>query len=78
MNKENNMCMNANEGYAAYAANEIHALTEENKMLKEQVECLEQRIRDLMHEREKAYRDGTIEGLKFAIRCNGVSGNEVQ
>lgn len=27
---------------------------------------------------ELRYRDGVIYGLKYAIRCNGVSGGEVQ
>lgn len=29
-------------------------------------------------ERVLANRDGTIDGLKFAMRCNGVSGGEVR
>lgn len=29
-------------------------------------------------ERQLAYKDGMIDGLKFAIRCNGVSGGEVR
>ncbi len=28
--------------------------------------------------RELRYRDGVIYGLKYALRCNGVSGGEVQ
>lgn len=27
---------------------------------------------------ERAYRDGMIDGLKYAMRCNGVSGGEVR
>ena len=27
---------------------------------------------------EKRYLDGLIDGLKFSIRCNGVSGDEVK
>lgn len=29
------------------------------------------------HLKELRYRDGIIEGLKFAIKCNGVNGGEV-
>ena len=78
MNKENNMCMNANEGYADYAADKIQALTEETIKLKERVEGLERAIEALRNEKSMWYKNGIIGGLKFAIRCNGVSGNEVQ
>lgn len=30
------------------------------------------------HKGELKYRDGMIAGLKYAIRCNGVSGGDVQ
>lgn len=33
---------------------------------------------DSKYTTELRYRDGIIEGLKFAIRCNGVSGSEVR
>lgn len=39
-------------------------------------EDLENRIKYL--ERQIAYKDGMIDGLKFAIRCDGVSGGEVR
>ena len=39
-------------------------------------ENLEYRIKDL--EIQIAYKDGMIDGLKFAIRCDGVSGGEVR
>ena len=32
----------------------------------------------IQHERECAKLYGIIEGLKFSIRCNGVSGSEVK
>jgi len=37
------------------------------------------RTKDLLNicEKERAGLQGMIDGLKFAIRCNGVSGNEV-
>ena len=77
--RENKMYYSyANEGNNVCEPDEIRTLTEENKKLKEQVEGLEKRIRDLMHAREVAYSDGVIAGLKFSIRCNGVSGNEVK
>ena len=30
-----------------------------------------------VNEEELSYRDGMIAGLKYAIRCNGVSGGEI-
>ena len=45
------------------------------KELEEKVEEQERLIREL--ERMNTQKDGEIRGLKFAIRCNGVSGGEV-
>lgn len=57
----------------------------ENKKLKAEcnelrahVKYLEARIEEFCHEREVARLHGVIEGLKFSIRCNGVSGGEVE
>lgn len=44
--------------------------------LKNEIAALKARERIL--ENSCQFKDGQIEGLKFAIRCNGVSGNEVQ
>ena len=43
--------------------------------LEEKVQEQERLIREL--ERMNTQKDGEIRGLKFAIRCNGVSGGEV-
>ena len=48
----------------------------ENKELKMQVEELSHHIQ--YKEREIARLEGRIAGLEFAIRCNGVSGAEVE
>jgi hypothetical protein len=45
------------------------------KELEEKVEEQERLIREL--ERMNTQKDGEIRGLKFALRCNGVSGGEV-
>lgn len=45
------------------------------KELEEKVEEQERLIREL--DRMNTQKDGEIRGLKFAIRCNGVSGGEV-
>jgi hypothetical protein len=37
----------------------------------------EEQLRAAREDAEKAYMRGRIDGLEFAIRCNGVSGNEV-
>ena len=44
--------------------------------LKNMVKELEYRMNDL--ERKDAYQSGMIDGLKFALRCNGISGGEVR
>ena len=43
--------------------------------LEEKVQEQERLIREL--ERMNTQKDGEIRGLKFALRCNGVSGGEV-
>ena len=52
----------------------IKALKEEEKR-KETEAALQAHINDM--ENRNARLHGIIAGLKFAIRCNGVSGNEV-
>lgn len=34
-------------------------------------------LEQLKQKQELRYRDGMIAGLKYAVRCNGVSGGEV-
>ncbi len=55
------------------------------KMIKElqaRIDCLESDLRNVRETRDylidSRYKDGVISGLKFAIRCNGVSGGEVE
>lgn len=50
-------------------------MTKEESM-KFRVDKLEYRVNDL--ERQGAYQSGMIDGLKFALRCNGISGGEVR
>ena len=50
-------------------------LIEKVDALQEELEEKKKRIRYLQSLVD--YRDGKIEGLKFAIKCNGVSGGEV-
>lgn len=66
-------------------------LVERNKRLGEENEKLHAELREArlavehnrrvveenQHRCELQYRDGVIYGLKYAIRCNGVSGAEV-
>ena len=55
---------------------EYNRLLEENGQLHEEIECLRNDIR--VNESYQAELEGVIEGLKFALRCNGISGSEVQ
>lgn len=49
--------------------NHILELEMQNKELKARIDYMKE---------DKAMMQGEINGLRFAIRCNGVSGNEVQ
>ncbi len=57
-----------------------HKLMAENEELKEELQAERQRVKlateDNFH--ELRYRAGVIYGLKYALRCNGVSGGEVE
>lgn len=48
------------------------------KELNAEIEHHRERVLDRERLNEIRYRDGMIDGLKFAIRCNGVSGGEVR
>ena len=50
----------------------------ENKELRARCNAYEEQLRAAREDAEKAYMRGRIDGLEFAIRCNGVSGNEVK
>lgn len=53
---------------------------EEYKMLKDEIKDLKRRLVDTKHyaKLDEAYNRGIIDGLKFAIRCNGISGAEIK
>lgn len=51
-------------------------LEEENAKLRQAIEELRLKC-DRIHEMYE-YQRGMVEGLKFAVRCNGVSGAEVK
>lgn len=57
---------------------ELQKLREENKELKARCQDYVDRLDRLKDLEERAYMRGRIEGLEFSIRCNGVSGNEVE
>lgn len=42
------------------------------------IEYLENELKDMRIRTELTYKDGMIAGLKFAIKCNGVSGADVK
>ena len=57
----------------------IAKLEAECKELKERLQETELAIKhnEEQYRSELRYRDGVIYGLKYSIRCNGVSGHEV-
>ena len=56
---------------------ELEKLKAENKELKARAECAEKELEFVRRDNEMSYMQGKIDGLEFSIRCNGVSGNEV-
>ena len=63
--------LSGNHDYITKLEAECKNMKAENEKLKTEVEYL--RKKEMV-----AYRDGMIDGLKYAMRCNGVSGGEVQ
>ena len=68
--------------YESMYENAIHQLEEREKainMLKKDLQEATARADYFEREKEKNsnYLKGMIDGLKFAVRCNGVSGAEV-
>ena len=53
-------------------------LIAENNRLRDQVKTLEKEFQEICKEMERARLNGMIDGLKFAVRCNGVSGGDVR
>lgn len=58
------------------AINSVDELPSIPNFMKENEE-LKQYNKYLLEEKEKAMMQGEINGLRFAIRCNGVSGGNV-
>lgn len=54
----------------------IRAMSEAE--LRAKIKRLEDLIQAEQDKREIAYLRGMIDGLKFSVRCNGVSGMEVK
>jgi len=57
---------------------EQEKLQAEVKELRAMCRDYENRLDKARESEERAYMRGRIEGLEFAIRCNGVSGDEVR
>ena len=55
---------------------ELEKMREELKVAQAKIEDMEHKAR--MHWNEMAMLKGEVAGLKFALRCNGVSGGEVR
>jgi len=63
--------------YIAKLEEECRDLKEELREAKLAVEHNRHVADEEQYKGELRYRDGMIAGLKYAIRCNGVSGGEV-
>ena len=60
-----------------YLKNENEDLMRQIDELKKTIDECQRQLDVQSAEKELAYRNGVIYGLKYAIRCNGVSGGEV-
>lgn len=56
---------------------ELQKLNAENEELKARCAAYEEKLQRLDENNERAYLRGKVEALEFSIRCNGVSGSEV-
>lgn len=56
---------------------ELKNLSTENEDLRAKCRAYEEQIQRCRESEERAYMRGRIDGLEFAIRCNGISGKEV-
>lgn len=56
----------------------IHKLEEELKDERHANEVLEYLAENRELKNKVTYKDGVIYGLKYSIRCNGVSGNDIK
>ena len=57
---------------------EMEKLRSENEDLRAQCKAYEAQLQRYRESEERAHMRGRIEGLEFAIRCNGISGKEVE
>lgn len=57
--------------------NTAFKLSMENQELQAKIAYQERELREAAGDRERAYLNGKIDGLKFGLRCTGVSGGEV-
>jgi hypothetical protein len=64
--------------YIAELEMKCKELTEKLREANLAVEHNRHLVDEEQHKSELRYRDGVIHGLKYATRCNGVSGGEVQ
>lgn len=69
--------LNNRNDYISELEAKCRELTEKLHEAELAVEYSRQSVDDEQHKVELRYRDGMIEGLKYAIRCNGVSGGKV-
>lgn len=56
---------------------ELDRLKAENEDLRAQCKAYEAQLQRCRESEERAFMRGKIESLEFAIRCNGISGKEV-
>ena len=52
-------------------------LSMENQELQAKIAYQDRELREAAGDREMAHLNGMIDGLKFGLRCTGVSGGEV-
>lgn len=64
-------------GGNAPAGDELEKLKAENAELQAMCKDLDRKLADARAMNELTYLRGRCDGLEFAIRCNGVSGQEV-
>lgn len=52
--------------------------SDEFDRLRQQIQALQSSLETAHNQERLQYRDGVIYGLKYALRCNGVSGGEIE
>lgn len=79
------------EGQVEWLHEENDRLRNENEKLRNEIDCMREEFQHRekaahdeliaairMHEKNEAQMLGMIDALKYAIRCNGISGAEVE